>query len=248
MKNTTSLIVLVFSEELQMNQIIRLKKEVGAIVSTTFKVKLFRSHKQDVNFGVRKLVDIAIKAISPAVNDPTTCLNCIDQIGEIAKELALREFPSTDSRTLGSKKIQINEFNFEEFIDFCYDQIFQWGKEDPTVVKRIIRSIRVILPLVENPFNLKILIQQVEEMDLLEIYNLSQYKKGKLKISKEKLVLIEMELSRFRKKAKVQIKALELKGVINQYEKNHYSDNSEITTAEIEAIEYLRAYNLTETI
>lgn len=244
MKDTTTLMVLVFSEELQMNQIIRLKKEVGAIVSNTFRVKLFRSHTQDVNFGVRKLVDIAIKAISPAVNDPTTCLNCIDQIGEIAKELAIREFPSTDSRTLGSKKIQVNEFNFEEFIDFCYDQIFQWGKEDPTVVKRIIRSISIILPFVENPFNLKILIQQVEEMDLLEIYNLSQYKKGKLKISKEKLVTIEKELSRFRQKAKLQIKALELKGVLNHYQRNHYSDNSEITAAEIEAIKYLKAYKI----
>ena len=242
MKDTTTLLVLVFSEELQIDQIIRLKKEVGTIVNTTFRVRLFRSHTQDVNFGVRKLVDIAIKAISPAVNDPTTCLNCIDQIGEIAKELAIREFPSTDSRTLGSKKIQVNEFNFEEFIDFCYDQIFQWGKEDPTVVKRIIRSIRIILPLVENPFNLKILIQQVEEMDLLEIYNLSQYKKGKLKISKEKLIIIERELSRFRQKAKLQIKALELKGILGHYETNHYSDNSVITAAEIEAIEYLKAY------
>jgi uncharacterized membrane protein len=244
MKDTTTLMVLVFSEEIKANQIIVLKKEVGAIVRNTFKVELFRSHTQDVNFGVRKLVDIAIKAISPAVNDPTTCLNCIDQIGEIAKELAIREFPSTDSRTLGSKKIQVNEFNFEEFIDFCYDQIFQWGKEDPTVVKRIIRSIRIILPLVENPFNLKILIQQVEEMDLLEIYNLSNYKNGKLKISKEKLITLEMELSKFRQKAKLQIKILELKGVLDHYETNHYSDNLEITNAENEAIKYLKAYKI----
>ena len=116
-------------------------------------------------------------------------------------------------------------------------------------MKRIIRSIRIILPLVENPFNLKILIQQVEEMDLLEIYNLSQYKKGKLKISKEKLVIVERELFRFRQKAKLQIKTLELKGVLNHYKMNHYSDNLEITTAEIEAIEYLKAYKtLADTI
>ena len=244
MKDTTALMVLVFNEELKPNQIISLKKEVGAIVRNTFKVELFRSHTQDVNFGVRKLVDIAIKAISPAVNDPTTCLNCIDHIGEIAKELAIREFPSTDSRTLGSKKIQINEFNFEEFIDFCYDQIFQWGKEDPTVVKRIVRSIRVILPLVENPFNLKILIQQVEEMELLEIYNLSHYKNGRLKISKEKLVTVEMELSKFRQKAKLHIKRLEQKGVLDHYEMNRYSDNLEIINAEIEAIKYLKTYKI----
>jgi uncharacterized membrane protein len=244
MKDTTVLLVLVFSEEITHDQVNSLKKKFEEIVKNTFKVKLFRSHTQDVNFGVRKLVDIAIKAISPAVNDPTTCLNCIDQIGEIAKELAIREFPSTDSRTLGSKKIQVNEFNFEEFIDFCFDQIFQWGKEDPTVVKRIIRSIRIILPLVENPFNLKILIQQVEEMDLLEIYNLTHYKNGKLKISKEKLITVEKELSWFRQKAKLQIKTLELKGVLNHYETNHYSDNSEITNTEIEAIKYLKAYTI----
>ena len=244
MKDTTILLVLVFSAEISQSQVNSLKKDVEAIVSNTFKVKLFRSHTQDVNFGVRKLVDIGIKAISPAVNDPTTCLNCIDQIGEIAKELAIREFPTTDSRTLGSKKIQVNEFNFEEFVDFCYDQIFQWGKEDPTVVKRIIRSIRVILPLVENPFNLKILIQQVEEMDLPDIYNLSQYQKGRLKISKEKLITIENELSRFRQKAKLHIKTLEIKGVLAHYEMNHYSDNLEITNAEIEAIKYLKAYKI----
>lgn len=114
------------------------------------------------------------------------------------------------------------------------------------MVKRIIRSIRIILPLVDNPFNLKILIQQVEEMDLLEIYNLSQYKKGKLKISKEKLVIVEKELSRFRQKAKLQIAKLELKGVLYHYEINHYSDNLEITTAEFEAIEYLKAYKTVE--
>jgi hypothetical protein len=37
---------------------------------------------------------------------------------------------------------------------------------------------------------------------------------------------------------------LELKGVLDHYEKNHYSDNLEITNAEIEAIKYLKAYTI----
>ncbi len=242
MKDTTVLLALVFNQEIASNQIAELRQEMNSIVRDAFKVKQFRSHAQDINFGVRKLVDIAIKAISPAVNDPTTCLNCIDQIGEIAKELALKEFPSADSRAVKSKNIQVNEFSFEEFIDFCYDQIFQWGKYDPTVVKRILRSIRIILPLVQNPFHLKILIQQVVEMELMTIYNLSNYENGNLKISKEKLNTIEVELANFNQKAKQQIKTLELKGILKHYENNHYSDNKEITRAEIEAIEYLKAY------
>ncbi|MFV8362044.1 DUF2254 family protein [Flavobacterium sp. ZT3P35] len=242
MKDTTVLLALVFNQEIAPNQIAELRQEVNSIVRDAFKVEQFRSHTQDINFGVRKLVDIAIKAISPAVNDPTTCLNCIDQIGEIAKELALKEFPSADSRAVESKNIQVNEFSFEQFIDFCYDQIFQWGKYDPTVVKRILRSIRIILPLVQNPFHLKILIQQVVEMELMTIYNLSNYENGNLKISKEKLNTIEVELANFNQKAKQQIKTLELKGILKHYENNHYSDNNEITRAEIEAIEYLKAF------
>ena len=105
-------------------------------------------------------------------------------------------------------------------------------------------AIRIILPLVENLINVKILIQQVEEMDLLEIYNLLQYKKGKLKISKEKLVTVERELSSFRYKAKQQIKILEQKEVLDYYETNPYSDNLEIANAEVDAIKYLKTYTI----
>ena len=81
-------------------------------------------------------------------------------------------------------------------------------------------------------------------MDLLEIYNLSQYNSGKLKIAKEKLITVEKELTWFRQKAKLQIKALELKGVLGHYETNHYSNNGAITNAEMEAIKYLKAYTV----
>ena len=242
MKDTTVLLALVFKNEITTDQIAVLRQGVGIIVREAFKVEQFRSHTQDINFGVRKLVDIAIKAISPAVNDPTTCLNCIDQIGEIAKELSLKEFPSADSRAIEFKNIHVNEFSYEEFIDFCYDQIFQWGKDDPTVVKRILRSIRIILPLVQNPFHLKILIQQVVEMELMTIYNLSNYENGHLKISKEKLTTIEVELANFNQKAKQQIKVLELKGVLKHYETFHYSDNAAIVKTELEAITYLQNF------
>jgi uncharacterized membrane protein len=237
------LLTLVFDQDLTPAQVQELQNQVGSIVKDAFQVEQFRSHTQDINFGVRKLVDIAIKAISPAVNDPTTCLNCIDQIGEIAKELAIKEFPSTDAKSLKSEHIQVNEFNFEEFVDFCYDQIFQWGKEDPTVIKRMIRSIRIILPLVENPFHLKVLIQQVEDMELADIYNMTNHANGTLKISKEKLVTIENELLQFRKKAKQQILRLQQKGILSFYEANRVSVNEAICSIQFDAIAYLNAYN-----
>jgi ribosomal protein S8E len=81
-------------------------------------------------------------------------------------------------------------------------------------------------------------------MELMTIYNLSNYENGNLKISKEKLNTIEVELANFNQKAKQQIKNFRVKGILKHYENNHYSDNNEITRAEIEAIEYQKPSKL----
>ena len=56
--------------------------------------------EQDVEFGILQIVDIALKAISPAVNDPTTALTCIDQLGRIlsARQCASRRPPRSATR------------------------------------------------------------------------------------------------------------------------------------------------------
>ncbi|MFK7030850.1 DUF2254 family protein [Flavobacterium oreochromis] len=237
MKDTTILLQII------VDQISENQKEIfEKLVSKTFKVNRFRSHTQDINFGVRKLVDIGIKAISPAVNDPTTCLNCIDQLGEILKVLSERQFPSTDARQLIQSNIHINEFNYDEFVDFCFDQIYQWGKEDPTIVKRILRTIRVILPTIQNPYYLKVLIQQVEEMELSSIYTLENYESRNLKISKEKLNTIQKELQGFREKALKQIEVLKKRGVFEIYSQDKRVNKSMIFDSEIETINYLNEY------
>ena len=240
MKETSVLLMVeavAFSEDL--------KKELERLVEVTFLVNVFRSHTQDINFGVRKLVDIAIKAISPAVNDPTTCLNCIDQIGEILKHLSDRQFPSSEARHLMHKNIHINEFNYDEFVDFCFDQIFQWGKNDPTVIKRILRTLRLIVPTVENPFHLKVLLQEVEDMDLLSIYNFEN-KEGNF--SKEKILTIRQELKGFQLKALSQITHLKEKGILHYYTQEHLCCNNEITLVQKETLDFLAMYNINEAL
>jgi uncharacterized membrane protein len=53
-----------------------------------------RTFAQDVDFGVRQLTDIALRAISPAVNDPTTAVTCIGYVRSVLERLAGRDFPS----------------------------------------------------------------------------------------------------------------------------------------------------------
>ena len=56
-----------------------------------------RTLQQDVEFGVLQIVDIALKAISPAVNDPTTAISCVDQLSRILIRFASRELPEACS-------------------------------------------------------------------------------------------------------------------------------------------------------
>src|SRR5690606_17936686 len=51
--------------------------------------------EQDVGFGIRQLVDIALKALSPSINDSTTAATCVDYLTAILVRLATRRFPSS---------------------------------------------------------------------------------------------------------------------------------------------------------
>ncbi|MEJ7665548.1 MAG: DUF2254 family protein [Hymenobacter sp.] len=52
-----------------------------------------RNPEQDVAFGLQQLVDIALKALSPAVNDTTTAIMAIDYLGELVGRLAHTHLP-----------------------------------------------------------------------------------------------------------------------------------------------------------
>ena len=71
----------------------RLPPEGTSDLLAAFDVGPTRTLQQDVEFGVLQIVDIALKAISPAVNDPTTAINCVDQLSRILIRFASREAP-----------------------------------------------------------------------------------------------------------------------------------------------------------
>jgi uncharacterized membrane protein len=74
MQDASTLFIIELKQGINQQQCSEIETAFAEIAKEIFSVHTFRSYTQDINFGVRKLVDIAIKAISPAVNDPTTCL------------------------------------------------------------------------------------------------------------------------------------------------------------------------------
>ena len=80
---------------LTVNRADRLDEEVQAALLATFDIGPARTLQQDVEFGVIQIVDIGLRAISPAVNDPSTAITCLDQLGRIMIRWMSRDPPAT---------------------------------------------------------------------------------------------------------------------------------------------------------
>jgi uncharacterized membrane protein len=101
-----------------------------------------RTLQQDVEFGVLQIVDIALKAISPAVNDPTTAINCVDQLSRILIRFVSREQPeSLLYEPPGVPRVAIEWIDFDRLLDSAFEQIRMYSKADVAVSLRLLRAL-----------------------------------------------------------------------------------------------------------
>jgi len=112
--------------------------EGGAIdpdaVRAAFDVGPVRTLQDDVEFGLRQIVDIALKAISPAVNDPSTAATCIDHLGRLLIQLVGR-------RALPRERdgLVLPQPTHPDLIDLAFEQIRQYSRSDMAVALRQMR-------------------------------------------------------------------------------------------------------------
>jgi uncharacterized membrane protein len=137
-----------------------------AKIAACFVVGKFRSYDQDIEYGIRQLVDIGIKAISPAVNDPTTCVNCIHHLGVIIKELTVRDLQSVVAKRLETEGIILKEPSFEQYLDDAFDQIYQFGRRDHIIVRTILGVLAEVISVVPDLERAEIVVREVDEMEL----------------------------------------------------------------------------------
>jgi uncharacterized membrane protein len=68
-------------------------KEKVAAINAAYSISIHRTVDQDPAFGVRQIEDIALKALSPGVNDTSTAVICVDHLTAILAHLAGRQIP-----------------------------------------------------------------------------------------------------------------------------------------------------------
>ncbi|MEA3642849.1 MAG: DUF2254 domain-containing protein [Lamprobacter sp.] len=98
-----------------------------------------RSVKQDLEFAIRRIVELAQRSLSPGVNDPTTALYCIDRLGEVFGRLSDRDLPSPIRYDdTGELRILTEVIVIEELACHAFSAIARYGTSDVDVVTRLV--------------------------------------------------------------------------------------------------------------
>lgn len=117
----------------------RLAEEVSQAVRTGAE----RTDLQDVAFGLRQLTDIAAKALSPGINDPTTAVHALSHSSALLCGLARRELGPRLLRDEHEQiRVVLRRPDLEDLLDLAVDQPLRYGAAEPAVLARIAMLLR----------------------------------------------------------------------------------------------------------
>jgi uncharacterized membrane protein len=102
-----------------------------------------RTEEQDAGFGFRQLVDIAIKAISPAVNDPTTAAEALGYCADLLVLLQGRHLGAHVERDEdGTPRAVLPDRDHRYYLDLACAQVRRFGRGEPAVLTALLRLLR----------------------------------------------------------------------------------------------------------
>ncbi len=97
-----------------------------------------RETRQEIGFGLRQLVDIAERALSPGINDPTTAIQVVDEIHRLLRILVTRREPSPYvSDAAGVVRLVHRPQGIEQMLRLGVEEIAHYGDDSPRVCRRL---------------------------------------------------------------------------------------------------------------
>lgn len=110
-------------------------------VERAFVIARFQTVDQDVGFGIRQLVDIALKGLSPGINDETTAAITIDYLGAVLGRIGARFMPGMVRHRDGQPRVIASAPGFGELLALSFDQICRFGRGSPETLQRVVSAI-----------------------------------------------------------------------------------------------------------
>ncbi len=139
-----------------------LEKEIIADLQAAYGIDRHRTVEQDCGFGIRQIVDMALRALSPGINDTTTAVICVDYLTAILARLASRPIPSSRRYKEGELRIIAIGPTFASLLAESFDQIRASAKGNVAIMLRMLGSLQTIASLTTSPSRRRTLRQQVQ--------------------------------------------------------------------------------------
>lgn len=138
-----------------------LSEKVVKDIHGTFALGVARLRLQDIEFSIDQLVEIAVRALSPGINDPFTAIACLDQLSTWLSDLAERTMPSGYHYDSNSRLRVISDVvTFNGIINAAFNQIRQHGRSDVAVTIRLLEVIAIIIARASSPEQRQSLLKQ----------------------------------------------------------------------------------------
>lgn len=111
-------------------------------MNRAFAVGISRTMQQDIGFGIRQIVDIALRALSPGINDPTTAHECIVHLGAISYEILRRDLPPTEVHGDDGRLVILSEQpSHADLVDSAFDEIRQSAVSLPNLAAALVETL-----------------------------------------------------------------------------------------------------------
>lgn len=137
-------------------------QETIFVLQETFNISRYRTVEQDAAFGIRQIVDVALKALSPGINDTTTAIMCVDYLSTILARLAPRQTPSSYRYEDGELRVIAKGASFESLLAESFDQIRSNARGNVAIMLRMLGALQTIANLTARPGRQQAIRDQVQ--------------------------------------------------------------------------------------
>lgn len=98
----------------------------------------------DYRYNITKLLEIALRAISPGINDPNTAIHCINKLGVLLSPFAEVDNYHIQKAENNNFRIYYSTYSFREDLETFYLPLIHYGKDDLQVILAVLKSLLVL--------------------------------------------------------------------------------------------------------
>ncbi|HEX8631125.1 MAG TPA: DUF2254 domain-containing protein [Catenuloplanes sp.] len=138
------------------------QQQVRDAVTAAVVIGYERTVEQDAAFGFRQLTDIAVKALSPGINDPVTAAHAVGHMADLLVRLTGRRLgPTLHEDADGTGRVVVPDRDLPYYLELVCGPVRRYGRSEPTVLIALLRMLRDVASAVRDDAQREDLADQV---------------------------------------------------------------------------------------